>query len=109
MLTKLAAVAAEEMSVFDVVTSRQIMLSPFISRMWTWWVRRSSSAPVRRSDPKTAVHSSKGRVGVSRSPAMASPSPGNVWRGAAAVKWSSSWAAGDGPENNHPYRMNTRL
>ena len=27
---------------------------------------------------------------------MASPSPGNVWRGAAAAKWSSSWVAGDG-------------
>ena len=38
--------------------SRQ--LSPFISRMWTWWVSRSSSAPVSRSEPKTSVHSSKG-------------------------------------------------
>ena len=27
---------------------------------------------------------------------MASPSPGNVWRGAAAAKWSWSWAVGDG-------------
>ena len=26
-------------------------LSPFISKMWTWWVSRSSSAPVRRSEP----------------------------------------------------------
>ena len=38
-------------------------LSPFISRMWTWWVRRSSSAPVRRSGPNTSVHSSNGRLG----------------------------------------------
>ena len=37
-------------------------------------------------------------VAVSRSPAMASPS--NVWRGAAAAKWSSSWVAGDGSGNN---------
>ena len=28
-----------------------------------WCVRRSSSAPVRRSEPKTPVHSSKGRLG----------------------------------------------
>ena len=26
-----------------------------------WWGSRSSSAPVRRSDPNTSVHSSKGR------------------------------------------------
>ena len=31
-------------------------LSPFISRMWTWCVRRSRSAPVSRSEPKTEVH-----------------------------------------------------
>ncbi len=37
-------------------------LSPFISRMWTWWVRRSSRAPVRRSEPSTSVHSAKGQV-----------------------------------------------
>ena len=37
-------------------------LSPFISRIWTWWVRRSSNAPVRRSEPKTSVHSSNGRL-----------------------------------------------
>ena len=24
---------------------------PFLSRIWTWWVRRSRSAPVRRSSP----------------------------------------------------------
>ena len=30
---------------------------------------------------------------------MASPSPGNVWRGAAAASWSSSWAAGDASDN----------
>jgi site-specific DNA-cytosine methylase len=41
---------------------RSLKLSPFISRMWTWWVRRSRMAPVRRSDPKTSVHSSNGRV-----------------------------------------------
>jgi hypothetical protein len=29
---------------------------------------------------------------------MASPSPGNVWRGAAAASWSWSWAAGDAEE-----------
>jgi hypothetical protein len=28
--------------------------------MWTWSVRLSSSAPVRRSNPNTSVHSSKG-------------------------------------------------
>ena len=27
-----------------------------ISRMWTWWVSRSNSAPVRRSEAKSAVH-----------------------------------------------------
>ena len=32
-------------------------------------------------------------------PAMASPSPGSVWRGAAAAKWSWSWGAGDGSDN----------
>ena len=31
-----------------------------------WWVRRSSSVPVRRSGPKTSVHSSKGRLVVTR-------------------------------------------
>ena len=41
-------------------------LSPFISRMWTWRVSRSSRAPARRSDPKTWVHSSKGRLVVTR-------------------------------------------
>ena len=66
MLTKMATVAAGEMSFFDVVTSRQIKGSPFISRMWTWWVRWSSSAPVRRSDPNTSFHSSKGRLVVTR-------------------------------------------
>src|SRR6188472_4340208 len=30
--------------------------------MVTWWVNRSSSAPVRRSEPKVSVHSSKGRL-----------------------------------------------
>ena len=30
--------------------------------MLTWWVMRSSSAPVRRSDPKVSVHSSNGRL-----------------------------------------------
>ena len=39
-------------------------LSPFISRMWTWWVRRSSKAPVRRSEPKISVHSSNGKLEV---------------------------------------------
>jgi hypothetical protein len=43
---------------------RSRKLSPFISRMWTWWVRRSRMAPVRRSDPKTSVHSSNGRFEV---------------------------------------------
>jgi hypothetical protein len=43
---------------------RSLKLSPFISRMWTWWVRGSRIAPVRRSDPKTSVHSSKGRFEV---------------------------------------------
>ena len=41
-------------------------LSPFISRIWTWWVRRSSKAPVRRSEPNTSVHSSNGRLEVTR-------------------------------------------
>ena len=35
---------------------------PFVSNMWTWWVSRSSSAPVGRSEPNTSVHSSKGRL-----------------------------------------------
>src|SRR6266851_7656076 len=35
--------------------------------MWTWWVRRSSSAPVKRSEANTLVHSSKGRLLVIRS------------------------------------------
>ena len=30
-------------------------LSPFISRMWTWWVSRSTSAPVSLSVPKTSA------------------------------------------------------
>src|SRR5438046_1462401 len=30
--------------------------------MWTWWVSRSSRAPVRRSAPNTDVYSSKGRL-----------------------------------------------
>ena len=30
------------------------------------WVRRSSNAPVSLSDPKTSVHSSKGRLVVTR-------------------------------------------
>ena len=30
--------------------------------METWWVRRSSKAPVSRSDPKVSVHSSNGRL-----------------------------------------------
>src|SRR5260370_8359264 len=30
--------------------------------MWTWWVRRSSKAPVSRSEPNTLVHSSNGPV-----------------------------------------------
>ena len=34
--------------------------------MWTWWVSRSSSAPVSRSEPKTSVHSSKGKLVVAR-------------------------------------------
>ena len=41
-------------------------LWPFISRIWTWWVRRSSNAPVSCSEPKTVVHSSKGRLVVTR-------------------------------------------
>ena len=32
----------------------------------TWWVRRSSNAPVSRSESNTAVHSSKGRLVVTR-------------------------------------------
>ena len=32
----------------------------------TGWVRRSSSAPVSLSDPKTSVHSSKGMLVVTR-------------------------------------------
>ena len=39
---------------------------PFISRMWTWWVSRSGSAPVSLSEPKISVHSSKGRFVVTR-------------------------------------------
>ena len=39
-------------------------LSPFISSIWTWWVRRSRSAPVRRPDPNISVHSSNGRFEV---------------------------------------------
>ena len=35
---------------------------PFVSRIWTWWVNRSSSAPVSRSEPNTDVHSSNGRL-----------------------------------------------
>ena len=38
-------------------------LSPFISGMRTWWVRRPSSAPARRPAPNTSVHSSNGRLG----------------------------------------------
>src|SRR5215472_11662925 len=34
--------------------------------MWTWWVSRSSSAPVNLSDPNTPVHSSNGRLEVDR-------------------------------------------
>jgi hypothetical protein len=30
--------------------------------MCTWWVSRSSKAPVSRSEPKTAVHSSNDRL-----------------------------------------------
>jgi hypothetical protein len=30
--------------------------------MLTWWVNRSSSAPVSRSVPKVSVHSSNGRL-----------------------------------------------
>ena len=30
---------------------------------------------------------------------MASPSPGSVWRGAAAASCPSSWAAGDAADN----------
>src|ERR1700729_1256789 len=30
--------------------------------MWTWWVSRSSSAPVSRSEANTPVHSSNGRL-----------------------------------------------
>ena len=37
--------------------------------MWTWWVRRSSRAPVSCSEPKTSVHSSKGRLVVTRTEA----------------------------------------
>src|ERR1039457_1993202 len=37
-------------------------LSPFISSMWTWWVSRSSRAPVNRSEPRISVHSAKGRL-----------------------------------------------
>jgi len=44
----------------------QRKLSPFISRIWTWWVRRSRRAPVSRSEPKISVHSSKGRLEVAR-------------------------------------------
>ena len=44
----------------------EAVASPFISRMWTWWVSRSSSAPVSRSEPKTSVHSSMGRLVVTR-------------------------------------------
>ncbi len=32
--------------------------------MWTWWVSRSRSAPVKRSSPNVAVHSSNGRFEV---------------------------------------------
>ena len=53
---------------------------------------------VRRDLLKFAGASSA-PAAVSRSPAMASPSPGNVCRGAAAAKWSSSWAEGDGSDN----------
>jgi hypothetical protein len=35
-----------------------------MARMLTWWVSRSSSAPVSRSDPRTEVQSSKGRFEV---------------------------------------------
>jgi len=37
-------------------------LSPFISRMLTWWASLSGSAPVNRSVPKVPVHSSIGRL-----------------------------------------------
>ena len=40
-------------------------------QMSTWWVRRSSNAPVRRSGPETSVHSSKGRLVVTRIVALA--------------------------------------
>jgi len=38
--------------------------APFMVRMLTWWVSRSSSAPVRRSDARTCVQSSNGRLDV---------------------------------------------
>ena len=44
--------------------------------MWTWWVRRSSSAPVRRSEPKTSVHLSKGRLLVTRMEPRSTPLAG---------------------------------
>ena len=34
------------------------------ARVWTWWVSRSSSAPVSRSEANTPVHSSNGRLEV---------------------------------------------
>ena len=44
----------------------ETMALAFISRIWTWWVRRSSKAPVRRSEPNISVHSSNGKLEVTR-------------------------------------------
>ena len=63
-------------------------LSPFISRMWTWWVSRSSSTLVSRSEPKTSVHSSKGRLVVTRmEPRSHTPLAGipEVWLSSSGV------------------------
>ena len=43
-----------------------VALAAHLQDVDVWWVRRSSNAPLRRSDPNTSVHSSKGRLVVTR-------------------------------------------
>ena len=39
---------------------------------------------------------------------MASPNPGNAWRGAAAANWSSPWVVGDASGNNYALVLRRR-
>ena len=52
--------------------------SPFMVRMLTWCVSRSSSAPVRRSDARTCVQSSNGRLDVTMVDAALSAFAGDL-------------------------------